>query len=51
LIGGVAIAFLLELFNDRLETPDRVEDALQVPVLVAIPDLRTKLLPLTHNDG
>jgi uncharacterized protein involved in exopolysaccharide biosynthesis len=44
LLAGVAIAFVLELFNDRLETPDRVEDALEIPVLVAIPDLRTKLL-------
>jgi uncharacterized protein involved in exopolysaccharide biosynthesis len=44
LFAGVAGAFTLELFNYRLDTPDRIETALHLPVLVAIPDLRSKLL-------
>jgi uncharacterized protein involved in exopolysaccharide biosynthesis len=42
LFGGVAIAFVLELFGDRLETPERVESILEVPVLASIPVLRFK---------
>jgi uncharacterized protein involved in exopolysaccharide biosynthesis len=42
LFAGVAVAFALELVGDRLETADRAESDLGVPVLASIPDLRSK---------
>jgi len=38
--GGVVLAFILELFSDRLETADRTEHVLGVPVLATIPQMR-----------
>jgi len=37
LLGGLVIGFVLELFGDRLETPERVESVLDLPVLGSIP--------------
>ena len=37
LFAGVAVAFALELLGDRLETADRVESGLGLPVLTSIP--------------
>jgi len=41
-LGGLIIAFLLELFSDRLETAERAENVLGVPVLASFPALRFK---------
>jgi capsular polysaccharide biosynthesis protein len=35
--GGVVIAFALELIGDRLETAERAETILGVPVLASLP--------------
>jgi len=43
LLAGVAVSFGLELFRDQLETPDRVERVLGLPVLTSIPELQSKL--------
>jgi len=39
--GGLGLAFFNEYLDDSLENPEDVEDALQIPVLVSIPELRT----------
>ncbi len=42
LLGGVALSFILEIFGDRLETAERAESVLEIPVLASIPILRLK---------
>ena len=42
ILGGIVIAFVLEIFADRLETAERVESILDAPVLASIPVLRFK---------
>jgi capsular polysaccharide biosynthesis protein len=38
--GGLGLVFLLEHLDDSLERPEDVEDALHVPVLSSIPELK-----------
>jgi len=42
ILGGIVIAFVLEIFADRLDTAERVESILDAPVLASIPVLRFK---------
>ena len=42
--GGLGLAFLGEYLDDRIEKPDDVEKALQIPVLASIPELDMKQL-------
>ena len=42
LFAGLVVAFGLELFGDRLETAERAESALGVPVLTSIPIMRLR---------
>ena len=42
LVGGLVIAFILEIFGDGLETAERAESVLGAPVLASIPNLRLK---------
>jgi uncharacterized protein involved in exopolysaccharide biosynthesis len=42
ILGGIVIAFVLEFIGDRLETSERAESVLGVPVLASIPVLRFK---------
>ncbi len=37
LVGGLALAFLLEFLNNRLKTPEEVEQYLRVPNLAVVP--------------
>jgi uncharacterized protein involved in exopolysaccharide biosynthesis len=39
MLGALIIAFALELFSDRLETAERVESVLNLPLLASIPVL------------
>jgi uncharacterized protein involved in exopolysaccharide biosynthesis len=43
LIAGIIVSLALELFRDRLETAERVERLLALPVLTSIPELQTRL--------
>lgn len=40
LFGALVLAFALELFSDRLETSERAENVLGVPVLASLPTMR-----------
>ena len=40
LLGGLVIAFVLEIFGDRLETAERAESFLDLPVLASLPVFR-----------
>ena len=40
LIGGIALAFLLEYFNNTMDMPSEVENILQLPVIASIPDFK-----------
>lgn len=40
-LGGIAIAFFFEYFDDRIETVEDVEELLRLPVLSSIPDQNT----------
>src|SRR5208283_3194240 len=37
LVGAVALAFLLEFLNNRLKTPEEVEQYLRLPNLAVVP--------------
>jgi uncharacterized protein involved in exopolysaccharide biosynthesis len=39
--GGVGLAFLMEYLDDRLERPEQVENALELPVLASIPKFKS----------
>jgi capsular polysaccharide biosynthesis protein len=39
--GGLGLAFFSEYLDDSLEKPEDVEEALQIPVLASIPELKT----------
>jgi uncharacterized protein involved in exopolysaccharide biosynthesis len=43
-LGAVAVAFVLHLVDDSLDTTDDVEEVLDLPVLAAIPEIRARLL-------
>lgn len=38
--GGLGLAFFLEYLDDSLEKPEDVEDALEIPVLASIPEMK-----------
>ena len=38
--GGLGLAFFMEYLDDSLETPEAAENALKVPVLASIPELK-----------
>ena len=41
-LGAVVIAFALEIFSDRLETTERVENLMELPLLASIPVMSKK---------
>lgn len=40
--GGLGLAFFVEYLDDSLEKPEDVEEALQIPVLVSVPQLEMR---------
>lgn len=38
--GGLGLAFFMEYLDDSLETPEAAENALKVPVLASVPELK-----------
>jgi capsular polysaccharide biosynthesis protein len=36
-LGSIMLAFLLNYLDDRLETPESIENCLKAPVLISIP--------------
>ncbi|HUA36464.1 MAG TPA: polysaccharide biosynthesis tyrosine autokinase [Candidatus Binataceae bacterium] len=38
LVGGIGLAFMLEFFNNRIKTPEEIEQYLKMPSLAVVPE-------------